>query len=237
MKKYYLTIAALMIAVLLGSLSCSAAAPSELKPCTVELGYVTNEWAGEEVIAANVYLTVKNPNPVPVTLDAIDYNIVVSKTEVALKTLVPKLIIPASGSVSLSNVSIIDYSASLATQKIYIGQGKDYLTAHVMAATLWKLLGGKEPQLWAYPAIQVYSKLKGGPTVDDVKAGKADMAAVVTLYATLRGTVDAVQGALDKAWAASPAGPCVYEVSGKATISYGSLIKETDFNLTYERKD
>jgi hypothetical protein len=106
-----------------------------------------------------------------------------------------------------------------------------------MAATLWKLLGGKEPQLWAYPAIQVYSKLKGGPTVDDVKAGKADMAAVVTLYATLRGTVDAVQGAVDKAWAASPAGPCVYEVSGKATISYGSLIKETDFNLTYERKD
>ena len=51
-----------MIAVMLGSIGCG---PSELKPCTVELGYVSNEWAGEETIAADVYLTVKNPNSRP----------------------------------------------------------------------------------------------------------------------------------------------------------------------------
>ena len=117
MKKYCLPVAILMIVVLLGSLACAAAAPSELKPCTVDLGYVSNEWGGEEVIAANVFLTVKNPNPVPVTLDSVDYRITVNKTEVGMKTLVPRLTIPAMGSVGLSNISIIDYSASLAVQQ------------------------------------------------------------------------------------------------------------------------
>ncbi len=225
-----------MLVALLGSLACEAAAPSELKPCTVDLGYVSNEWGGEEVIAANVFLTVKNPNTVPVTLDSLDYKVTVNKNEVAMKTLVPGLIIPANGSVSLSNISVIDYSASLAVQGIYIGQGKDYVTAHVMAASLWKLLGGKKPPLWDYPALGIYAGLKGGPTVDDIKAGTADSAAIIGLYAKLRGTVDAIQGALDKTWDAAPEGPCVYNVAGKAAISYGTLTKETFFDLKYERK-
>ena len=225
-----------MIAVLLGSLACAAAAPSELKPCTVELGYVSNEWAGEEVIAANVYLTVKNPNTVPVTLDSLDYKLTVSDTEIGMKTLVPRLIVPANGSIGLSNISVIDYSASLAVQKIYIGQGKDYVTAHVMAAGLWKLLGGKKPPFWSYPAMGVFAGLKGGPTVDDIKAGTADSAAITGVYAKLRGTVDAVQGAVDKAWAAAPEGPCVYNVKGSASISYGNLSKTTNFETKYERK-
>ena len=225
-----------MLAALLGPLGCAAAAPSELKPCTVELGYVSNEWAGEEVIAANVFLTVKNPNTVPVTLESVDYKVTVNKTEIGMKTLVPRLTIPANGSVGLSNVSIVDYSASLAVQGIYIGQGKDYVTAHVMAASLWKLLGGKKPPFWSYPAMGVYAGLKGGPTVDDIKAGTADSAAITGVYAKLRGTVDAVQGAIDKTWAAAPEGPCVYEVKGSASISYGNFSKTTSFETKYERK-
>jgi hypothetical protein len=62
------------------------------------------------------------------------------------------------------------------------------------------------------------------------------MAAAVGAYAKARGTIDAVQGALDKAWDAAPADPCVYNVVGKATISYGSLSKDTAFDLNYERK-
>ena len=211
MRKLYVPIAALIIAVLFGTVAC-AAAPSELKPATVELGYVSNEWGGEEVIAANVFLTVKNPNPVPVSLSSLDYKITVNSTEVSTKTLTPKVTIPANGSVDLSNVSVIDYSSSLAVQQIYIGQGKDYVTAHVMAATFWKLLGGKKPPLWDYPALGVYAGLTGGPSVADVKAGTADPVAITALYAKLRGTVDAVQGGLDKAWEAAPAGPCVYNV-------------------------
>ena len=236
MRKFYLPLAILIATVmLLGTIGCSAA-PSELKPCTVELGYVSNEWAGEETIAANVYLTVNNPNAVPVSLDSVDYKLTINKTQVGMKTLVPRLIIPANGSVGLSTVSVIDYSASLAVQQIYIGQGKDYVTAHVMAASLWKLLGGKKPPLWNYPALGIYAGLKSGPAAADVAAGKADAAAIIGLYAKLRGTVDAVQGALDKAWAAAPEGPCVYNVAGKATISYGSLSKDTTFDLNYERK-
>ena len=235
MRKVYIAFAALMVALLIGSVGC-AAAPSELKPCVVELGYVSNEWAGEETVAANVLLTVKNPNPVPVSLDSLDYKIVVNKTEVGMKTLVPGIVIPANGSVNLSNVSIIDYSASLAVQKIYIGMGKDYVTAHVMAAPLWKLLGGKKPAFWNYPAIGVLATAKGGPTVDDIKAGTADMTAAIGAYAKIRGLIDGVQGALDKTWDASPEGPCVYNVAGKATISYSNLSKDTNFNLNYERK-
>jgi hypothetical protein len=233
LRKFYLPIAILMIAVMLGSFGCG---PSELKPCTVELGYVSNEWAGEEVIAANVYLTVKNPNSVPVSLDSLDYSILANKTKVGMKTLVPRLIVPANGSVGLSNVSVIDYSGTLAVNPYYLGLGKDYVTAHVMAAPLWKALGGKKPNLWAFPAIGVLAGLNSGPLVADIKAGKADMTAVVTKYATARGTIDAVQGAIEKVWAASPEGPTVYNVTGKATISYGTLTKDTAFDLNYEKK-
>jgi hypothetical protein len=235
LRKFYLPIAILMVAVMLGGAGCSAA-PSELKPCTVELGYVSNEWAGEEVIAADVYLTVKNPNSVPVSLDSLDYSLLANKTKVGMKTLVPRLIVPANGSVSLSNVSIIDYSGTLAVNPYYLGLGKDYVTAHVMAVPLWKALGGKKPPLWDYAAIGVLAGLRGGPTVADIKAGTADAAAITGVYAKLRGTVDAVQGGVDKTWDAAPAGPCVFNVTGKATISYGTMTKDTSFDLNYEKK-
>ena len=197
MKKLYLPLSILVAAVmLLGVIGCSAA-PSELKPCTVSLGYVSNEWAGEEVIAANVLLTVKNPNTVSVYLDSLDYKLLANDTEIGMKTMVPRVLIPASGSVDIPSTIIVDYSASLAVQKIYIGQGKDYVTAHVMAASLWKLLGGKKPPLWNYPALGIYAGLKSGPAA--AYAAAADPATIVGLYAKLRGTIDAVHGGLDKA--------------------------------------
>jgi len=235
LRKFYLPVAILMIAIMLGGAGCSAA-PSELKPCTVDLGYVSNEWAGEEVIAANVFLTVKNPNAVPVSLDSLDYNVLANKTKVGMKTLVPRLIVPANGSIGLSNVSVIDYSGTLAVNPYYLGLGKDYVTAHVMAVPLWKALGGKKPPLWDYAAIGVLAGLRGGPTVADIKAGTADAAAITGVYAKLRGTVDAVQGGVDKTWDAAPAGPCLYNVAGKATISYGTMTKDTAFDLNYEKK-
>jgi LEA14-like dessication related protein len=234
MRKLYLPLSILVAAVmLLGVIGCSAA-PSELKPCTVSLGYVSNEWAGEEVIAANVLLTVKNPNTVSVYLDSLDYKLLANDTEIGMKTMVPRVLIPASGSVDIPSTIIVDYSASLAVQKIYIGQGKDYVTAHVMAASMWKLLGGKKPPLWNYPALGIYAGLKSGPAAADAAA--ADPATIVGLYAKLRGTIDAVQGGLDKAWEAAKAGPCTYKAVGKATISYGSMTKDTAFDLKYERQ-
>jgi len=235
LRKFYIPFAILIIAVMLGGISCSAA-PSELKPCTVELGYVSNEWAGEEVIAADVYLTIKNPNAVPVSLDSLDYNVFANKTKVGMKTLAPRLLIPANGSVGLSTVSIIDFSGTLAVNPNYLGLGKDYVTAHVMAVPLWKALGGKKPPFWSYPAMGVLATANSGPAVADVKAGTADTAAVVGVYAKIRGTIDAVQGAVDKTWTASPDGPCVYNVTGKATISYGTMAKDTTFDLKYEKK-
>ena len=235
MRKLYLPLAVLMIAVMV--LPAAACAPSEIKPATVSLGYISNEWGGEEVIAANVFFTVTNPNPVPVNLDSMNYTVTVGTTNIGMKTMVPNQMIPANGSVNISNTLLIDYSSSLAVQGIYIGQGKDYVTAHVMAASIWKLLGGKKPPLWDYPALGVYAGLKGGPTVDDVKAGTADTGAIVGLYAKLRGTIDAVQGGLDKAWDAAPAGPCTYNVKGMVTISSPALTKSVDtaFDLKFTR--
>ncbi len=232
MRKFYLPIAILMIAVMLGSIGCG---PSALKPCTVALGYVSNEWAGEETIAADVLLTVNNPNSVPVSLDSLDYNVFANKAKVGMKTLAPRLIIPANGSISLTTVSVIDFSGTLAINPNYLGLGKDYVTAHVMAAPLWKALGGKKPNFWAYPALGIQAIANGGPTVADIKAGTADMAAAVGAYAKIRGTIDAVQGAMDKTWTASPDGPCLYNVTGKATISYGTMTKDTSFDLNYTK--
>lgn len=236
MRKFYLPVAILMIAVMLGGVGCSAA-PSELKPCTVELGYVSNEWAGEEVIAANVFLTVKNPNAVPVSLDSLDYNVLANKTKVGMKTLVPRLIVPANGSIGLSNVSIIDYSGTLAVNPYYLGMGKDYVTAHVMAVPLWKALGGKKPPLWDYAALGAYAALSAGPAIASVKDGSADPVAIASAYQKARAVaIDVAQGAVNKTWDAAPAGPCLYNVAGKATISYGTMTKDTAFDLNYEKK-
>jgi hypothetical protein len=166
----------------------------------------------------------------------LDYNLLANKAKVGMKTLAPRMIIPANGSVSLTNVSIIDFSGTLAINPNYLGLGKDYVTAHVMAVPLWKALGGKKPNFWDYPAIGILATANGGPTVADIKAGTADMTAAVGAYAKIRGTIDAVQGALDKVWAASPDGPAVYNVAGKATITYGNLSKDTAFDLNFERK-
>ena len=235
MRKLYLPIAALMIAILLGTAAC---APSELKPVTVELGYISNEWYGEETIVADIFFTIKNPNDVPVNLDSFTYSIKANDIPVTMKTVVPGTIIPAKGQLSLSYANVIPFTGfgGVAFEQYYMAKGMEYVPAHVAGIPIWKAIGGKKPPLWNYPALGTLAGLRGGPTVDDVKAGTADTAAIVGLYAKLRGTIDAVQGGVDKAWDAAPAGPCVYTVTGKAIVSYGNLSKDTSFNLKYEKK-
>ncbi|MCX6004431.1 MAG: LEA type 2 family protein [Chloroflexi bacterium] len=234
MRKVYITFALLMIAVLLGTVGCSAA-PSELAPCTVEFGYVSNEWQGQETVAANVFVTIKNPNPVPVTLSSLDYKLYMNDTELATKTMVPAIMIPANGSVSLNNISVIDYSMTLAVNPYYLKQGKTYVSAHMAAIPVWKLLGGKLPDFWANPNIGILAGLRAGPVPSGIAAGTADVAAT-TIYSKVRAGIDAVQGAIDQAYAAAPSGPGVYGLKGKATITYGSMSKDTTFDLTYEKK-
>jgi LEA14-like dessication related protein len=233
-RKYYLLFAVSIITLLLFTTACSG----EVKPAKVDLGYVSNEWGGEEVVAGNVLLTVTNPNSTAVTLDSLNYTVSVSDTPIASKTLVPNLTIPPNSSVNVSSTILVDYSSTLAISIYYLAQGKDYVTAHVMAAPLWKLLGGKKPPLWDYPALGILAGLRAGPAVADVKAGIADNNTIVNLYMKLRGTVDAVQGTMDKTWTDAPAGPCVYNVKGVATIStqnYGKSV-DTAFDLKYTRQ-
>jgi len=232
LRKAYITFALLMIAVLLGTVGCSAA-PSELAPCTVEFGYVSNEWQGQETVAANVFVTIKNPNPVPVTLTALDYKLYMNETELATKTMVPNLIVPANGSISLNNISVIDWSMTLAVNPYYLAQGKTYVSAHMASIPVWKLIGGKLPDFWANPNIGILKGLRAGPT--SLAEGAADVTAT-TIYSKVRTGIDAVQGAIDSAYAAAPEGPGTYGLKGKATITYGNLSKDTAFDLTYEKK-
>jgi hypothetical protein len=242
LRKVYIAFAIMMIAVLLGTVGC-AAAPSQLEPATVQFGYVSNEWAGMEVVGASVFVTINNPNPVPVTLSSLDYKLIVRDTQkdtpkdipVATKTMAPNLMIPANGSISMANVSCIDFSSTLAVNPYYLAQAMAYVPAHIMAVPVWKLLGGKEPYVWAYPAVNFAGILTAGPTVDAIKAGTADMASAVKQFATARGTYEAIQSAMDGAWKASSEGPCTYVLQGKATINYGTLSKDTEFDLTYVR--
>ena len=221
-----------MVAVMLGSAGCG---PSELKPCTVELGYVSNEWQGTETVIANVFLTVKNPNSVPVMLDSVDYSLNGANNFLGTKTLAPRLVIPANGSVNLSNSTIIDYSGTIVTPLV-LNKGLDSGTAAVMALVPWKLLGGKAPPLWA---TAVGGALAKAPSADNITAALTDstkVAAVVNLLATIKGGFDKTAGAVGATWAKAVDSPCTYNVKGTATISYGTLSKTSTFDLKYERK-
>lgn len=223
-----------MIAAMLGSIGCG---PSELKPCTVELGYVSNEWQGSETIIANVFLTVKNPNSVPVMLESVDYTLNGANNFLGTKTLAPRAVIPANGSINLSNSTIIDYSGTIVTPLV-LNKALDSGTAAVMALVPWKLLGGKTPPLWA---TAVGTALAKAPSADNLTAAltnndSANIAAAVNTFAAIKGGFDKTAGAVGATWAKAVDTPCPYNVKGTATISYGSLSKATAFDLKYERK-
>jgi hypothetical protein len=232
LRKFYLPIAILMIAVMLGSFGCG---PSELKPCTVELGYVSNEFQGTEVIVASVFLTVKNPNSVPVMLESVDYTLNGANNFLGTKTLAPRAIIPANGSVNLSNSTLIDYAGTIVTPLV-LNKALDSGTAAVMALVPWKLLGGKTPPLWA---TAVGTALAKSPSADNITAALTDstkLTAAITTFAAIKGGFDKTAGAVGATWAKAVDSPCVYNVKGTATISYGTLSKATTFDLKYERK-
>jgi hypothetical protein len=234
LRKYLLPVAILMIAVMLGSAGCG---PSELKPCTVELGYVSNEFQGTEVIVANVFLTVKNPNSVPVMLDSVDYTLNGANNFLGTKTLAPRALIPANGSVNLSNDTLIDYSGTIVTPLV-LNKALDSGTAAVMALVPWKLLGGKTPPLWA---TAVGTALAKAPSADNITASLTDsdttkVAANISTFAAIKGGFDKTAGAVGATWAKAVDAPCTYNVKGTATISYGTLIKASTFDLKYERK-
>jgi len=234
LRKFYLPIAILMIAVMLGSIGCG---PSELKPCTVELGYVSNEFQGTEAVIASVFLTVKNPNSVPVMLDSVDYTLNGANNFLGTKTLAPRTVIPANGSVNLSNSTIIDYGGTIVAPLV-LNKGLDSGTAAVMALVPWKLLGGKAPPLWA---TAVGGALAKAPSADNITAALTDsdstkVAAAISTLAAIKGGFDKTAGAVGATWAKAVDSPCVYNVKGMATISYGTMSKATTFDLKYERK-
>ena len=221
-----------MIAVMLGSIGCG---PSELKPCTVELGYVSNEFQGTEVVVASVFLTVKNPNSVPVMLESVDYTLNGANNFLGTKTLAPRAVIPANGSINLSNSTIIDFAGTIVTPLV-LNKALDSGTAAVMSLVPWKLLGGKVPPLWATGVAGAIAK---APADADIIAAKTDLTkaeAVVNSLVLIKGAFSKTLGAATGTWDKSPASPCMYKVKGSATISYGTMTKDTAFDLNYEKK-
>jgi hypothetical protein len=225
-----------MIVILLGTAAC---APSELKPVKVGLSYISNEWYGEETIVADSLFTFENPNSYPVSLDSFNYAIYLGDQSITQKTVGPGVMIPANSIISLTYANVLPFTGfgGVAFEGYYMGKSMEYFPAHIAGAAPWKLLGGKEPPLWYYAALGILPTIRSGPSTDDVKAGTADTAAITALYAKVRGSVDAIQGAMDKAWTSYPAGPCVYKVVGKATISSPNFSKslDTPFTITYTR--
>lgn len=233
MRKLSITIATLVvIAMLLSTVAC---APTSIKPATVDLKYVANEWQGSETIIPNTLLTVNNPNGFAVMLDGLDYTVTVGNTQVVTKTLAPGLVIPANGSVNVASTAVIDYSGTLVVPLV-LNKSLDSGTAAVTALPTWKLLGGKAPPLWA---TGVAGAIMKAPSADNITAALTDPSLVPDVVASLkaiRATFDGTSGIVAKTWAAAPEGPCVYMVKGKATISAGGLTKESAFDLKFERK-
>ena len=217
LRKMYLPVALVMIVVMLGAAGCAAQQKS-LLPCTVELGYVANKWAGEEAVIFDTPLTVKNPNSIPITLYSLDYALTVNDMKLGMRTSIPGVFIPANDKVVLIYTNFVAFSEGLGIPNYYAG--KDYVTAHVMAVPTWKLLGGKKPPFWSYAALGILPK---------VLAGDA------STFPVIKGTVAAVQGGVDKAWADAPAGPAKYTLKGKASISSSLGTMDVPFEVSYTR--
>jgi hypothetical protein len=122
-----------MIAILLGTAAC---APSELKPVTVGLSYISNEWQGEETIIADSLFTFNNPNAYPVSLDAFNYTISLGDQSITLKTVAPGVMIPANGTISLNYPNVLPFTGfgGVAFEGYYMGKSMDYVTAHIAGA-------------------------------------------------------------------------------------------------------
>ena len=218
-RKICFPLAIVMVAVMLGAVGCAGAQQKELLPCSVELNYVQNRWQGEETVVAEVALSVKNPNSIDITLDSLSYTLAVGEKDVYWETSVAGIFIPANDGVDLRYLNFVNFSEGLGVPN-YLS-GMDYVTGHVAAVPVWKLLGGKKPAFWAYPALGILPKIQAG-----------DAAA----FPVIVGTVAAVQGAIDKTWEGSPEGPAVYTVKGTAGISSSLGIMEVPFDLSYTRE-
>jgi hypothetical protein len=226
-----------MIVILLGTAAC---APSELKPVKVGLSYISNEWYGEETIVADSLFTFDNPNSYPVSLDSFNYAIYLGDQSITQKTVGPGVMIPANSSISVTYANVLPFTGfgGVAFEGYYMGKSMEYFPAHMAGAAPWKLLGGKKPPLWNFAALGVLATLRSGPAAADVTVANADATtAAAGVYAKVRGSIDAIQGAMDKAWDSYPAGPCIYKVVGKATISSPNFAKslDTPFTITYTR--
>ncbi len=239
LRKMYFPLAIVMVAVMLGAIGCAGAQPQqkELLPCSVELSYVMNRWTGEETVVAEVALSVKNPNSIDITLDSLDYTLAIGDKEVFWETALPGICILANDEVDLRYLNFVNFSEGLGIPN-YLS-GMDYVTAHVAACPTWKLLEGKKPPLWSYPALQMLPAIKAGATVAEIAgAGNTPekIPAILGQFATIKGTVMAVQGAVDKVWEGAPEGPAVYTVKGTAGISSSLGVMDVPFELSYTRE-
>ena len=215
-------------------LASAACMPSEMKPATVTLNLISNEWQGTETLVADAFFTIENPNDFPVTLDSFNYTISLNGQALTQKTVGPAFSIPAKTAVQLTYANVLPFTGfgGVAFEGYYMAKSMAYVPSQIAGAAPWKLLGGKEPALWADPNIQVLNLIRSGPTADNITKGVVDNNTATAMYLKIRGLVDAVQGPLDKAWAAYPAGPCKYDVSGKATISNPNFSKSVDTVFT-----
>ncbi len=238
MKKLYLPVAIVILAVMLASAACT---PSEMKPATVTLNLISNEWQGEETLVADAFFTIENPNDFPVTLDQFNYTIKLGDQALTQKTVGPEISIPAKTAVQLTYANVLPFTGfgGVAFEGYYMAQSMPYVVAHLAGAAPWKLLGGKEPNLWNYPALNILNTIRSGPTTSDITKGVADNATAAAVYLKIRGLVDAVQKPMDDGWAAYPDGPCKYDVSGKATISNPNFSKSVDtvFTLSFTKPE
>ena len=231
MRKLHLPIAFILIAVLFASAACT---PSELKPATVTLNLISNEWQGAETIVADSVFSIENPNSVPVTLDQFNYTISLNGQALTQRTVGPEIAIPANTAVQLTYGNVLPFNGfgGVAFEGYYMAKSMPYVPSLIAGAAPWKLLGGKEPGLWTDPNIQVLNLIRSGPTADNITSGAVDNNTATAKYLKIIGLVNAVQGPMDKAWAAYPSGPCKYDVVGKATVSNPNFSKSVDTTFT-----
>ena len=226
MKKFYLPIAILMMAVLLGTTACSTAITAP----TVKLGYVTNEYQSYDSVDMTCGFVVENPNDVPIVVSSLAYALTVNDVLMANKTVTPMVIVPAKSTATVTSLNIVSYK-DVVTQYVLI-KGMDTPTAAFAALPIYKLIGGAYPPIWA---TGVATALMGGPAVADL-ADPAKYPDAIKAYGVAKGTFDTVMGKILQIWPTAPSAPCTYKVKGSMVVSAGNTNVEVPLDLSWTRE-
>jgi len=146
MLKYAVTILCLVTIIIGAGIGCAAEPapePVQIRDCQVEGTNIYELFNGKESLTRIVSFTVTNPNPVPITVDMIDWFVTADGLAMGAGQLTNDIYIPANTQIITQDV----YSKTFMSIVVgfYMSESVPIATATGMTVPVWKTIGGVLP--------------------------------------------------------------------------------------------